>query len=243
MKTRNIFERCFLKRSILNFFILILFFSACQTSEPKLTIEGRVVADKTEDWLVDAQYPVFSSPDAAVTASLDNLNREIESYVLALADSLKADAEEMFNSFETDSLPRPVWTYALNVTDSVYMATDKYVSVRMTVYEFTGGAHGMTNFVAFNYDVENQKLLSKEDLLNYGQTVTINSVLKKNFENPEQCFDIDPTIDLVSSINFSASSVCFTFGHYSLGPYACGPAEVIVPLDDLGETFLPAFAD
>ena len=192
MKIRNIFERRFLKRTTLSLSVSILVLSACQTDKPKLIVKEGAVANKTEDWTVDVKYPLFSSSDAVVNAGLKILNGQIESYVSALSDSLKTDAEEMFSGLEADSLPRPVWAYALNVTDSVYTATDKYVSVRLAVYEFTGGAHGMTNFVAFNYDVENQKRLSKEDLLNDGQTATINSLLKKNFENPEQCFDIDP---------------------------------------------------
>ncbi|WP_120271911.1 DUF4163 domain-containing protein [Mangrovibacterium diazotrophicum] len=238
MKSKFIFPELIFKCSILSMFVYVMFLSACHTAAPKVTVEERTVASKTDAWTVDVQYRVFASSDEAVNASLENLNVQLERYVSAMSDSLKVDAEEIFKSFEADSLPRPSWGYALNVTDTVYMATSEYVSVRLAVYQFTGGAHGMTNFVAFNYDVENQKFLETTDLLDFEKTVAINNLLKENFENPEQCFDIDPTLDLVSSINFSASAAYFTFGHYSLGPYACGPAEVTVSLKDLGESFL-----
>ena len=109
------------------------------------------------------------------------------------------------------------------------MANARYVSVRLMVYTFTGGAHGITNFYTFNYDVQNQKFLTDQEVLNYVNEAQINAQLKANFKNPEGCFTTDPTLKDVTTVNFNKKSVCFTYGQYVLGAYACGVAEVTVP--------------
>ena len=146
-----------------------------------------------------------------------------------LQDSLKTDANEFFESWQAAGEERPVWIYELQVGDSVFMANDQYVSVRLIVYTFTGGAHGITNFYTFNYDVQNQKFLTNQEILNYTNETQINTQLKANFKNPEGCFTTDPTLKDVTAVNFNKTSVCFTYGQYVLGAYACGVAEVAVP--------------
>ena len=146
-----------------------------------------------------------------------------------LQDSLKSNANEFFQSWQESGEERPVWIYELQVGDSVFMANDQYVSVRLIVYTFTGGAHGITNFYTFNYDVQNQKFLTNQEILNYTNETQINTQLKANFKNPEGCFTTDPTLKDVTAVNFNKNSVCFTYGQYVLGAYACGVAEVAVP--------------
>ncbi|MFR7876763.1 MAG: hypothetical protein ACLU4J_10480 [Butyricimonas paravirosa] len=51
----------------------------------------------------------------------------------------------------------------MQVGDSVFIANDQYVCVRLIIYTFTGGAHGITNFYTFNYDVQNQKFLTNQE--------------------------------------------------------------------------------
>lgn len=231
-------SKLFLWAVLGSFCLLMPLVESCTPSEAQVVVRKVTNIDQAKEWGTDVQYPVFSSPDAAINASLDVLNKQLAAYVAGLEDSLKVEAQEVFADFENDSLRRPDWTYELGISDTVYLASDDYISLQLVVYHFTGGAHGMTNFIAFNYDVAQQRLLSTDELFAPGQVERINQLLKADFVNPEQCFDTDPTMDLVSAVNFSADTVYFIFEQYALGAYACGPAEVLVPNAELGETFL-----
>ena len=204
-------------------------FMGCQPKVQDLNVKNEKVTVNSENWDITVNRSMFSSADANVNKSCEVLNKKIEKFVNDLQDSLKADANEFFQSWQGSGEERPAWIYELQVGDSVLMANDRYVSVRLMVYTFTGGAHGITNFYTFNYDVQNQKFLTDQEVLNYVNEAQINAQLKANFKNPEGCFTTDPTLKDVTTVNFNKKSVCFTYGQYVLGAYACGVAEVTVP--------------
>lgn len=225
-----------------NYFICILFlalaFGGCQSKVQHLDVKQVSFSDTTDDWGIRVNLSVFSSTDPEVNKSCQVLNDEIQKYVSGLSDSLKLQATEFFTTYVTDTTPRPAWNYELIVEDSVFMATDHFVSVRVLAYVFTGGAHGNTSFCSFNYDVKNQKLLTPEEIINYNDLAGINALLKANFKNPEKCFNVDPTLDLMTVLNFNPTDVCFTYEQYVLGAYACGVAEITVPRKELKDAML-----
>ena len=219
--------------------LLAFVLAGCQPKVQNLNVKQDHLSHTTGDWSIEVKHSVFSSSTPAVNKSCEVLNGEIQKCFNGLIDSLKADATDFFNTFVTDTTNRPVWSYELVAGDSVFMATDEYVSVLLTVYTFTGGAHGMPNFYAFNYDVKNQKLLSPKDIVNYSKEKAINTLLKAHFKNPDDCFTTDPTLDAVTVINFNRKELCFTYAQYVLGAYACGVAQINVPRTELkGDLFI-----
>jgi len=218
--------------------LTVFAFAGCQPKVQNLDVKQEKTTANSENWDIKVNRSIFSSADAALNKSCEILNGEMKKLVNDLQDTLKANATEFFRFIEENKEERPVWRYELMIEDSVFMATDRYISVRLRTYTFTGGAHGMTNFYTFNYDVKNRKLLSNREVFNYVNEAQINSQLKANFKNPEHCFTTDPTLKDVTAINFNATSVCFTYAQYVLGAYACGVAEVTVPKTALKEELL-----
>ncbi|WP_303178964.1 DUF4163 domain-containing protein [uncultured Butyricimonas sp.] len=208
---------------------LALVFVGCQPKVQNLNVKQEHSEVSSEDCDIRIDRSVFSAADETINKSCMVLNGKIEKLVNDLKDSLRADATELFQTFADKPDERPNWKYELIVDDSVFMATDQFISVRLRVYSFTGGAHGMTTYHSFNYDVKNQKFLTNKEILNYANAAQINTLLKANFKNPDGCFTMEPTLDLAGAINFNATSVYFLYGQYVLGAYACGSAEVVVP--------------
>lgn len=231
---------CRRMRAVLFFVLSIILAGLTSCHEPvtKLDVKQVVVSQSTDDWELDLNYSVFSSADASVNESCELLNDEVQTLVEGLQDSLKSGAEDMMQSLADNNISRPEWKCVLWVRDSVFMATPEYISVRLTVYSFTGGAHGMTWYYAFNYDVENRKVLSLNDMIEPDASEAVDRLLKAHFENPEDCFDTDPTLDRATCINFSSAQVCCTYAQYELGPYACGAPEVSVPRTALKDAWL-----
>jgi hypothetical protein len=225
------------------FFIIafcVVCLTGCHEKIWELDVKKEKVTNKTEDWQINLDYSVFSSSNPSTNESCEILNKKVRTLVAVLQDSLKTAAADLFQSLEKTNIPRPSWNCSLFVTDSVFMATNKYISMRLTVYTFTGGAHGINDFYAFNYDVENQKMLSVGDIIEQSDLEPINRLLKSHFKNTENCFNTDPTLDQATTINFTPADVCFTYAQYKLGPYVCGAPEVTVPLTELKGMFLLA---
>ncbi len=140
----------------------------------------------------------------------------------------------------SDQLPhfdRPFFKYELYSTDTVYFVSEDFISTLTEVYTFTGGAHGMTTFYAFNYQPKKQKFLTNQEILNYDKADQINELLAEYFDNKAGCFDTEPTLDKVSAINILPDTLRFTFEQYLLGAYACGIAKIDVPVTKLKGLF------
>lgn len=218
-----------MKSTLIMAIMVALAFTGCQPKVQNLSVKQEHTKVVSEDWDIQIDRPVFSTANEAVNKGCIAVNNKIEKFVSDLSDSLRVDATELFKMFADKPEERPDWKYELMVDDSVFMATDQFISVRLRKYIFTGGAHGNTGFRAFNYDIKNQKFLTDKEILNYTNAAQINAQLKANFKNPDGCFTYEPTLDEASAINFDATSVYFIFEPYVLGPYACGTAEVVVP--------------
>lgn len=215
---------------------LALAFVGCQ--EKKVDVKKDQLSHKTSDYNISVERSVFSSTDEALNKSCQVLNKATEALVQELSESLKKEATDLFQDMAAQEMERPSWQYELWVDDSVFMASSKYISVRLRTYTFTGGAHGMTKFYTFNYDVEQQKMLKNEEILDFAKSDVIDAQLEANFQNSENCFSEKPTLKLANGVNISSTGVVFTYEQYVLGAYACGVAEVTVPRAALKDALL-----
>ena len=227
-----------MKSTLIMAIIMTFAFMGCQPRVQDLNVKKEKLTANSENWDIVVNRSMFSSEDMNVNKSCEVLNKKIEKLVDDLQDSLKNNANEFFRAWQGSGEERPTWIYELQISDSVFVANDRYVSIRLTVYTFSGGAHGITDFYTFNYDVQNQKFLSNQEILNFSNEAQIDARIKANFKDPENCFTTDPTLKNVSVINFNAKSVCFTYAQYVLGAYACGVAEVTVPRSSLKDDLL-----
>lgn len=217
----------------IRYFFILATISLCCSCKPSSVSTGlRHYADSTDNYVVHASYHLFSSDHKQTERSCQLLNTRINTFADSLVKAIQTSADTLFGSFNGED--RPAWPYELYLSDSVFIADSKYISVRFEAYTFTGGAHGMTDFYVFNYDVRNEQLLAPDRILNYAERGKIDTLLKKNFRNPDSCFTEIPTLEKSGGlINISPKAVCFTYPAYTLGAYYCGSAFVAIPLPEL----------
>lgn len=217
-----------MKTRLFTLVLAALALAACK-KEIKLEVKQIHETNKTAQWTVDITRPVFSSTEAEVEKSCVKFNDEISGLVNGIHAAFIEQCKETISSL--DSIGEKQMTpYELLIRDTVFMADDNYISVRVLSYEMIGGANGITNFYGVNYDVKNQKFINKQDILNTNKAIDINNLLKENLKDPEKCFTFDtPTIDNVNAVNITPSTVVFTYNKYILGPGSCGTATISVP--------------
>ncbi len=219
----------------------LLFLSSCQPKE-EIEVQTSKRADSTAYVKANIVQSVFTSANSEIRKSCDMLNAKVSYLIDSIEKSLLLQADTFYTGLEQAGMERPVWDFEMYAEDSVFMASPDYISLRITVYTFQGGAHGMTEFYAFNYDVKRRQFLEPDQILDFGKYREINELLKKNFVNTDSCFTDVPTLENgLAALNVTAETVCLTYPPYVLGPYACGYAQVVIPRSELkGMLFLPA---
>jgi hypothetical protein len=112
----------------------------------------------------------------------------------------------------------------------------------MDTYSYALGAHGFTAIHTYNFDVKTGRFIRFKDVLNLNDSTNIRklaNLLKENFENPEDCFNDEPTADGTFKLfAFEPENMIFYYEAYELGAYYCGMASVKVPVADLREAGL-----
>jgi len=222
------------KYAIIMGFIGFLF-TGCNNTVP-LERETIAVSDKTDEWEINVTHTRFLSSDDKVNQSCAKMNQEIQQFVDSLQTDFKASAEDFFASLDDVGRDRPDWKCPLIVKDTVFIADNRYVSVRFETYSFLGGANGLNKYYAFNYDIKNQRFLSKEDILDANSQEKINNLLEKQFDNLFSCFNESPAFGNVTAVNIAPNGISFTYDQYVLGARVCGDYKTFISKEELSRS-------
>ena len=221
-----------MKTKILLFLLTIATLGACK-KETRPTIKEVKTTETKSQWETHLEHSVFSFKEAAIEKSCVLFNDEIEGLVNGINAAFIEQCKEQIASLDSAGI-KTSGKYELFISDTVYMASDRYISVLVEAYEYFGGANGNTNYYALNYDIKNNKFITHNDLLDHNKSQEINALLKTYLKDPDHCYTFEnPRLDICSAINFTPNSLEFTYGKYILGPGACGPVTISIPLKKL----------
>ncbi len=204
----------------------------CGCKSRNIEVNRNEFTDRSDHWKVTSELTLLSSEHKQTNEKCVQFNTRVQ----LLADSLRTalvkqaalDYAERVSS--PDSLLVP---YELYVTDTLFSLSERLVSLRVAAYVFTGGAHGGTDYYAFNYDLEKGVFLTPEQLMDFTKKSEIDRLLASHF-NDEGCFTEVPSLgNGFTAFNIGKEAVCFTYPPYALGSYACGTAEIYIPKSDL----------
>lgn len=204
----------------------VIFFSGCKKEE---SVSIRKITNTFSDSCVEVSL-IYSEFYEGNSKKFKDLNDTIRTLLMKERKEFIKQAQAEVPELRMEGMET---TYGLYITDSVFMANDKFFSVRYEYSVYTGGAHPNSGFAALNFDIENNKLLNDYDIIDTLQNKKINTLLEKYFVNPENCFEEKPSVALAETINVGQDSIVFTFPPYSLGAYVCGYVSVAVPRNEL----------
>lgn len=215
------------------FFATVMFLASCGRAD----ISVIEVQQSSNDSLcsINISFPSFSSTSSPVNGKLTVLNSDIKTYVDTVSAEVMSQAVDMRRSMTESGMDLPQWNCELNIAGQCMYADKNLISVLFTTYTYMGGAHGMTQYEALNFDMKTGSALANEQIIDYSRSEQIDALLAEFFSNPDNCFWENPTLDKVSAITLDESSVTFIFEQYVLGPYSCGAAKVSVPMQNMEE--------
>ena len=176
----------------------------------------------------DIDYPVFEKEPLLNAQVSDIVQKNLEAFNSEFF-SAEAPAYPQVFEFDIDS-------------SSVYEDTN-HISFLLTVYQFTGGAHGSTTIIPITYSKQTKKLLSLEEAVQPARKdwlATLSTEARKqlNAQVKKQKFSSDddwinkgtePAKENFAIFKLEKNSVRIIFSQYQVGPYASGMPEIVVP--------------
>lgn len=121
----------------------------------------------------------------------------------------------------------------------------QYVQISKASSEYSGGAHGISTFEDYVFDLKSKKRIGLKDIVVTGKMNALKDELWKQYEYWCQEKDMEPYIskeDFKVSENFyinQSGGITFDFQLYELAPYVLGP--VSLELHDTDQLIKPEF--
>ena len=176
----------------------------------------------------DIDYPVFEKEPL--------LNAQV-------SDIVQKNLEAFNNEFFSAEAPAYPQVFEFDIDSSSVYEDTNHISFLLTVYQFTGGAHGSTTLIPITYSKQTKKLLSLEEAvqparkdwlapLSTEARKQLNAQVKKQkFSSDEDWINkgTEPTKENFAIFKLEKNSVRIIFSQYQVGPYASGMPEIVVP--------------
>ncbi|MCK9281142.1 MAG: DUF3298 and DUF4163 domain-containing protein [Melioribacteraceae bacterium] len=238
--------------------ILMVSIIACgQKEEPKVEYNTKTFKKSFEAdsiGLVEFNFEIIEIDKAPTPAAKDSINK-----YLSLFYNASVTGEYEVNSVETlfDStladfkreLPSAIemgFPYNIGVDRSILVVLNNHnlFTYSTTGYQFTGGAHGMTYLINYNFDAVSGEQISLDQLFNPGYHETVRRHAEKYFRSKN---NLMPNEDLNAAgfwfennkyeINdnflIGKDSLSFLYNQYEIAAYAYGQFEVKIPYNDI----------
>jgi hypothetical protein len=199
------------------------------------TVDGKCLLSTEATATVD--YPLDLGQNEVVASAIDPFIQSVQ--------------HNFFQTVGGAFIPAP-GPYVLDITYEELKHTDTLVSLVFTVYEFTGGAHGMTTTQTYTFDLQNGVLLTLDDL--FLDTAAALEVISPIVQ-AEITTRLGEMLDTqwladgsgTNPANYQAfaldgDNLIFYFQPYQVAAYAAGTQVVSIPLSDLANVLKPEFA-
>lgn len=207
-------------------------------SEP-IQAESLLVIDKRfqeldEGYEIQLNYPELQGYEDQEV--LKEWNEQL-SIAVPEVDAIKKAADEMtVDGKFTGTAP-----YEYNESYTIEHNKDAYVCITTYVYEYMGGAHGMTVQQTYHFDLSKGKSLKLEDFFKSDSDyeTTINQVVEQGIKEADYAYYLGdegfPGITEDTNFYFAQDGLHVYFQQYEIAPYAAGLPEFVIPYEAIDE--------
>ncbi|NLO21464.1 MAG: DUF4163 domain-containing protein [Syntrophomonadaceae bacterium] len=215
---------------VLNGCVDLMKYNPAQTSpDMDIRVEAKTIEKSLELIDIDMHIPVFSGlPNEEVQKQL---NQFFEQEALDRQEVMMAEAQSMSEYILTE----PYHTYALVSRYYKYGVYQDILSFYVDYYSYTGGAHGLTERKAYNFNINTGEEISLSEffLEDYDYKDMINKTIQEVIDqNPDQYFPAEYGFQGISEdqgFYLENNSLVIFFQQYEVAPYAAGIRGFAVP--------------
>jgi hypothetical protein len=199
---------------------------------PKLITKEQKEENKKQKLSIEVVFPQLAG---SADANAEKFNKTISEMIAKQVKGFKNDNKDYLKEVaESADADRP--GNSLDISYTVAHADKNLISLHFSNYSYTGGAHGNTNSVTYNYDLNRGVMLKLADLFqpnsNYLKVISdycIKEVKKSDLTDDEWIRNgAGPKAENYQSWNITPEGLQITFDAYQVAAYAAGPQEVVV---------------
>lgn len=228
------------------FMVLLLVSGAYGGKQPfisSLPVNIESIQESDSFFSIHAEYPQFETADP-------DFNQEIAVLISGKIDSFKKESLDNWKS-RLDTMPAdkplpkgPEQPFEFIASWQSAQLNNKYLSLLIRIYYFTGGAHGNEEIYAFNYDIVKKKKIGIEDFFDSPQEALkkISKISAQDITSQLQSreWKIDdnlkemlnqgtaPVFDNFKNFNFDSHNLILYFQKYQVAPGAVGSLTVTI---------------
>lgn len=188
------------------------------------------------------EIPVFESETNPEFAK--ELTDLMDKQIVMNQKVIEDDAKDVYDSNVEDGFVFPPEIH--NVQFDVKRSDSKYISIYITYYSYTGGAHGTHYDLVYTFDLEAQERIELQDL--FKSDADYVSLINEKIEGQIQAlreeslraggedwspYDGFETIAPDQHFYLTDDSIVIFFGLYEIAPYAAGIPMFEIPFSDL----------
>ncbi|MCY6485883.1 DUF3298 and DUF4163 domain-containing protein [Clostridium aestuarii] len=206
-----------------------------------IKIQEKNINLKTPNYEINIKLPVITElknkeAEAKINSKIEKLINNYKNQIVSGADKFAKEVKKQ---------GWPMRQFVLVSDYEIYNNDENILSFTITVYSYTGGAHGMTEKFAFNIDMQSGKELALKDLFkesfDYKTELTkeINKQIAEDNAKPiddktKFMFFQDAKANLCKSQYYiDNKNLVIYFPLYELAPYSSGIPSFKIPLDSL----------
>ena len=223
---------------ILCFFFIVL---SCQ-EDPKIVF-SKINISTENNTIVEVNIPYAAGNELIA----DNVNLEIENYVVsalqlgespknAMSKSIEMcidNFNKQYHDFKTD-FPESSEKWEAQIDGDIMFESPEVVSLSLTTYSFTGGAHGILNIILLNFNLQTGEVINPKALF---KNIDAFKVLAKGYFNKtvtdkNTLFEPEK-FELPANIGFNNKGVVLLYNTYEIAPYSTGVIEFTIPMAEV----------
>ncbi len=238
-------------RLIYGFLIMILMSCTSKMLDEKIDYSTKTLSKEgclgEECAKVNYSWPkVMNHVDSTLLNGL--IEEKLESYIYS-EDSTTKRADFGAQGFIDEYLeikeefPDMPGNWFINVESEITFDSLGLLSIQFYIDNYTGGAHANYSWSFVNYDFKSKKVLSNKELI-----LDENKLLEKVESKFREFHEVGPNEDLnetgffnipesgfflPEAIGYSGGNFKVVYNSYEIGPYALGPTELEIDLEEL----------
>ena len=209
------------------------------------------ICKNSEFFKYNITYPVlklcdkYLYHDKYVKDIIANINNEIYENVISFKNNVKKQAIKYKKLYNENLLNYGKsyikYQYEVYINNEVTYHRNNIISIVITKYEFTGGAHGMTYLQTYNYNLLNGSKLTLKDMFKSGldyEKILNNFILQEISKEPELYFKGDEGFKGISknqSFYIDNDGIVIYFGLYEIAPYYVGIPKFKLKFDEFSK--------
>ncbi|MFZ5644773.1 MAG: DUF3298 and DUF4163 domain-containing protein [Bacillota bacterium] len=199
---------------------------------PSVQVIGKELKDNGEYFEIHLKIPVIDGlEDKDLQAKL---NAGFEKAVVDRKEILAKEAREL--ALESKKQGFPFWPFQLWTDYRVNYNKNGILSLYIEIYEYTGGAHGMTVRIPYNINLKNGKIIALKEIFREGVDYrgVLNREIARQIDEKKDMFFTQgdmgfKTIAENQPFYIEEGGMVVYFGLYEISPYAAGIPEFKLP--------------